>query len=49
MEQPPYGMDRRRREAVRTALLKRCTDRGWNLLAAHVRSKHVHLAPILFT
>ncbi|HEX4769813.1 MAG TPA: hypothetical protein VH351_03215 [Bryobacteraceae bacterium] len=43
MDQPPYGMDRSRREAVLTAMLERCTDRGWSLLAAHVRTNHVHL------
>jgi REP element-mobilizing transposase RayT len=36
-------MDRSRREAVLAALLERCSDRHWNLLAAHVRTNHVHI------
>src|SRR6266568_6203472 len=43
MDQPPYRMDRIRREAVLAALLERCSLRHWNLLAAHVRSSHVHI------
>ena len=43
MDQPPYGMDRSRRETVLALLRERCTERRWNLLAAHVRSNHVHL------
>jgi REP element-mobilizing transposase RayT len=43
MVEPPYGMDRRRREVVLAALLERCTDRWWSLLAAHVRANHVHI------
>lgn len=43
MDQPPYSLDRSRREAVLSALLDRCTDRQWRLLAAHVRTNHVHL------
>jgi REP element-mobilizing transposase RayT len=43
MDQPPYGLDRSRREAVLAAMRKRCADRHWNLLAAHVRTNHVHL------
>ena len=37
------AMDRRRREAVLAATLERCTDRQWKVLAAHVRSNHVHV------
>jgi len=37
MDQPPYRMDRIRREAVLAALLERCSLRHWNLLAAHER------------
>lgn len=43
MDQPPYGMDARRREAVLSSLLDRCSQHQWRLLAAHVRSNHVHL------
>jgi REP element-mobilizing transposase RayT len=43
MDQPPYSMDRSRREAVLAALVERCTDRRWSLLAAHVRTNHVHI------
>jgi len=43
MNQPPYGMDKTRREAVLAAVLERCSTSGWNLLAAHVRTNHVHL------
>lgn len=43
MNQPPYRLDRRRREAVLTLLLERCSERQWKLLAAHVRTNHVHL------
>ena len=43
MDQPPYGMDRSRREAVLAALQERCSERHWSLLAAHVRTQHVHI------
>jgi REP element-mobilizing transposase RayT len=43
MEQPPYSMDRGRREAVLAAMLERCSGNHWNLLAAHVRMNHVHI------
>ena len=43
MDRPPYAMDRSRRGAVLAALLERCTERQWSLLAAHVRSNHVHI------
>ena len=36
-------MDRSRREAELAALLARGIDRQWRLLAAHVRTNHVHL------
>ena len=38
----PYVLDRTAREVVLAALRQHCTWRGWNLLAAHVRSNHVH-------
>ncbi len=43
MDQPPYGMDRSRREAVLASLLERCSERHWSLLAAQVRTDHVHM------
>jgi REP element-mobilizing transposase RayT len=43
MDQPPYCMDRSRRETVLAALQERSAQRGWNLLAAHVRTNHVHV------
>jgi REP element-mobilizing transposase RayT len=42
MDQPAYHMDQIRRDAVLQALQEVCCYRGWNLLAAHVRSNHVH-------
>ena len=42
MDQFPYHLDPIRREAVLEAIQEVCTHRGWRLLAAHVRSNHVH-------
>ena len=42
MDQPPYYLDQTRREAVLKAIQEVCGHRGWGLLAAHVRSNHVH-------
>jgi hypothetical protein len=43
MDQPPHGMDGRRRKVVLAAIRERCADRHWRLLAAHVRTNHVHM------
>ena len=43
MDQPPYEMDRIRREAVLAAMVERCSHHHWILLAAHVRTNHVHI------
>lgn len=43
MNQPPYVMDRTRRDLVLASLIARCHDRHWTLLAAHVRTNHVHI------
>ena len=43
MDQPSYALDGDRRAAVLQALREVCLHRGWNLLAAHVRSTHVHV------
>jgi REP element-mobilizing transposase RayT len=42
MDQAPYHLDQIRRDAVLEAIQEVCVHRGWNLLAAHVRSNHVH-------
>ena len=39
----PYLLDEPRRSFVLAAIQKHCEFRGWNLLAAHVRSNHVHV------
>jgi REP element-mobilizing transposase RayT len=43
MDQTPYSLDRERREAVLAAIMERCSNRRWNLRAAHVRMNHVHI------
>ena len=42
MDQGPYGLDQMRRDAVLEAMHEVCAQRGWGLLAAHVRTTHVH-------
>jgi REP element-mobilizing transposase RayT len=42
MKQPAYLLDGNRRDCVLKALQHISTDRGWTLLAAHVRTSHVH-------
>jgi hypothetical protein len=43
MEQPPYEMDAIRRRTALAALQERCLQQRWKLLAAHVRTNHVHI------
>ncbi len=43
MYQPPYSLDATRRKAVLASFQERCLHHSWVLLAAHVRSNHVHL------
>ena len=43
MSQPPYVLDTARREVVRDAIVALCREKGWSLLALHVRSNHVHM------
>jgi len=43
MNQPPYQMDQPRRRALLEAIISRCNQGDWGLLAAHVRSNHVHV------
>ena len=42
MDQQPYDLDRDRRSAVLGSLQEVCAHRGWTLLAAHIRTNHVH-------
>ncbi|MGP8247307.1 MAG: transposase [Bryobacteraceae bacterium] len=42
MLQEPYVLDEAGRASVLAAIRGHCAHRGWNLLAAHVRSNHVH-------
>lgn len=42
MLQDPYVLDQAGRDIVLEALQSHCAHRGWYLLAAHVRSNHVH-------
>jgi REP element-mobilizing transposase RayT len=42
MQQPPYWPGRESRTAVLSALREYCVHRGWSLLAAHLRTNHVH-------
>jgi hypothetical protein len=43
MSQPPYQMDEPRPEAVLEAAVRRCDQAEWHLIAAHVRTNHVHV------
>ncbi|MBX9679729.1 MAG: transposase [Gemmataceae bacterium] len=43
MLQAAYVMGPRERDIVRDALVGLAKERGWDLLALHVRSNHVHL------
>ena len=43
MDQAPYALDHARRGAVLSALVERCSTQQWTLLAAHVRTSHVHV------
>jgi REP element-mobilizing transposase RayT len=42
MKQEAYVLDACRREIVLNRLHEACSRRGWLLLAAHVRTNHVH-------
>jgi len=41
--QTVYRMEDSRRQVVLAALRERCQQQNWMLLAAHVRSNHVHM------
>ncbi len=43
MDQPAYQLDAPRRNLVLRAIQDVCAHRRWRLLAAHVRSSHVHV------
>jgi REP element-mobilizing transposase RayT len=43
MAQEPYHLDRRRRALVLEAIVDCCARRTWTMLAAHVRTSHVHI------
>jgi len=43
MNQTPYSLDPDGRAALLEALREVSLHRGWNLLAAHVRTNHVHV------
>ncbi len=42
LKQAPYEMDQGQRAIVLKAIGEVCRYKGWRLLAAHVRSNHVH-------
>ena len=46
MKHQPYLLDAIRRQAVLKSLEQVCSCRGWTLLAAHVRTNHVHVVAI---
>jgi REP element-mobilizing transposase RayT len=43
MSEPGYTMPQPEREVVRNAIVDLAAERAWMLLAAHVRSNHVHV------
>jgi len=43
MSDPEYRLDERGRAVVIASIRETCTFRGWGLLAAHVRTDHVHV------
>jgi REP element-mobilizing transposase RayT len=43
MHAPAYLLDPPRREIVLASIRQSCTFRDWDLLAAHVRSNHIHV------
>jgi len=46
MKERPYELDPARRAIVLETIRRVCSHRGWTLLAAHVRSNHVHLVVV---
>ena len=43
MGQLPYSLDKARRSATLRAIQEVCDKKAWTLLAAHVRTNHVHV------
>ena len=43
MPDPPYVLDEDRRQVVLHSVREVCDFRGWTLLAAHIRTGHVHV------
>ena len=43
MQQLPYRLDANRRRVVLGSMQQVCSHRDWTLLAAHVRTNHVHV------
>lgn len=43
MKQPPYVMSAAERDIVCRAIVELAKERGWDLLAVHVRTNHVHV------
>ncbi|HZH83321.1 MAG TPA: transposase [Phototrophicaceae bacterium] len=43
MAQEAYWLDATRRQVLLDSLREVCANRGWALLAAHVRTSHVHI------
>jgi|SRR5579871_2752671 len=43
MTDGPYELDKQRRACVLNALIQHCEYRTWHLIAAHVRTNHVHV------
>ncbi len=43
LAQPPYVMSAAERDIVCRAIVQLAQDRGWQLLAVHVRSNHAHV------
>ncbi|MEO5926994.1 MAG: transposase [Bryobacteraceae bacterium] len=43
IEQPRYFLDHADREIVLASIIEVCDYNGWTLVAAHVRSNHVHI------
>jgi REP element-mobilizing transposase RayT len=46
MVQQPYVLDALRRDAVLKSIKEVCSFRAWILLAAHVRTNHVHVVTV---
>ena len=43
MKQPPYYLGEKERQIVCDAIVSLAEERGWQLLAVHVRTYHVHV------